>query len=164
MNILRKNWIILAIVLLAVCTLLQAAVVPKSVQTLELKPGWNLVTLTRPIVESDVSKFLDIRPMTLDADRKCYVLCASAEDLRIGVGYWVFAGEDVQPVELTQDLSQTSWETVTLSQGWNLLGVAENSDWQSQSAQVWQWLNGHFQKISKTEVTMGEGYWSAPNQ
>ena len=164
MNISRKNWIVLAVVLFAVCTLLQAAVVPQAPQTLELKPGWNLVTLEHPIVDDiEAKSFLALQPMTLDAVAKSYVRCTSLADLKIGAGYWVFAVNE-QEIQLTKDQSQTSWETAALKSDWNLLGVADNSDWQGQAAAIWQWLNGHFQKISITELTSGEGYWVTPKQ
>ena len=140
-----------------------AAVEPVASQKMELKPGWNLVTIQFPVVEADLERFLALQPMTLDAVTKSYVRCTSLADLKIGVGYWVFSANG-QEIQLTKDQSQTSWETATLKSGWNLLGVADNSAWQSQAAQVWQWLNGHFQKISKTALTSGEGYWAAPNQ
>ena len=159
MNISRKNWVVLAVVLFAGSVLLQAAVVPKSTQTVELKPGWNLVTLEHPIVDDiEAKSFLVLQPMTLDAETKSYVRCTSLADLKIGVGYWVFSANG-QEIQLTKDQSQTTWETATLKPGWNLLGVADNSDWQSQAAAVWQWLNGHFQKISKTAVAAGKAYW-----
>ena len=159
MNISRKNWVALAVVLFAGSVLLQAAVVPKSTQTVELKPGWNMVTLEHPIVDDmEAKSFLALQPMTLDAETKSYVRCTSLADLKIGVGYWVFSANG-QEIQLTKDQSQTTWETATLKPGWNLLGVADNSDWQSQAAAVWQWLNGQFQKIPKTAVKTGEGYW-----
>ena len=158
MNISRKNWVALAVVLFA-SAFLQAAVVPKSTQTVELKPGWNLVTLEHPIVDDiEAKSFLVLQPMTLDAETKSYVRCTSLADLKIGVGYWVFSANG-QEIQLTKDQSQTTWETATLKPGWNLLGVADNSDWIDQATAIWQWLDGKFQTITKEELKAGNAYW-----
>ena len=136
-----------------------AAVDPISSQRLELKPGWNLVTLTRPITSESAERFLALQPMKLDADNKCYVRCTSEDDIKVGVGYWIFSKTAQPPIYLVHDQSQTTWVTATLTQGWNLIGVANNSNWMIQATDIWQWLNDKFQRISKEELTIGEAYW-----
>ena len=91
-----------------------AAVDPVSSDKLELKAGWNLVTLTRPIVEEHISKFLSLQPMMLDADKVRYVRCTDKKDILVGVGYWVFSQDDVT-VEFTHDQSQKKWKAVSFS-------------------------------------------------
>ena len=135
------------------------AVVPGSSQKLELKPGWNLVTLTRPIVNASAEYFLSLRPMTLDIDTKCYVRCTSKDDLKVGVGYWIFSRTEQPPKDLVHDQTQTSYETAVPIGGWNLIGVAGNSTWMNQVTVIWQWLDGKFQTITKAELTTGEAYW-----
>ena len=136
-----------------------AAVDPGSSQKLELKPGWNLVTLTRPIADESATLFLSLKPMMLDTKNKCYVRCASKDDLKVGVGYWIFAKITPAPIDLVHEQSQTTWETAILTQGWNLIGVANNSTWMPKATDIWQWLNGKFQTITKEELTTGEAYW-----
>jgi len=51
-----------------------AAVDPVSSQKLELKPGWNLVTLTQPIADESATLFLSLKPN--DAGHQEQVLCA----------------------------------------------------------------------------------------
>ena len=159
MNISRKNWIALAVVLFAVCTLLQAAVVPSSSQKLELKQGWNLVTLKKPIVNDSAEDFLSLQPMTLDDETKCYVRCTSKDDLKVGVGYWIFSPTEQPPKDLVHDQTQTSYETAAPTGVWNFLGVADSSTWMDQAAAIWQWLDGKFQTITKEELKAGNAYW-----
>ena len=135
------------------------AVVPSSSQKLELKQGWNLVTLTRPIVNASAEYFLSLQPMTLDIDTKCYVRCTSKDDLKVGVGYWIFSQTDQPPKELVHDQTQTSYETAVPTDGWNLIGVADNPTWMNQVTVIWRWLDGKFQTITKEELTTGEAYW-----
>ena len=99
--------------------------------------------------------------MRVDSDKGCYVRCATITDLRPGVGYWVYSKTE-QSIELTHDQSQTTWETVGLIAGWNLVGVDEKATWQETAVDIWfwwQWTGDWFQKPAKSEVTLGEGYW-----
>ena len=136
-----------------------AAVDPVSSQKLELKPGWNLVTLTRPIVAESVTLFLSLKPLMLDAWNKCYVRCTSKDDIKIGVGYWIFSRTEQPPIDLVHEQTQTSYETAGLTNGWNLVGMANNSTWMSQADEIWQWLDGMFQTIAKEELPTGGAYW-----
>ncbi len=74
--------LLMAVMLMAVCA--QAAVVPSSKQMLELKPGWNLVTLTKPLdpMPGNVQKFLSLKPMRYDDACGAYVVCNDSENLR----------------------------------------------------------------------------------
>ena len=78
--------LVVAIMLLSVCV--QAAVVPSSKQTLELKPGWNLVTLAKPLdaMPGNVQKFLSLKPVFFDFRTFSFVFCNRAEDLKTGIG------------------------------------------------------------------------------
>ena len=46
-----------------------------------------------------------------------------------------------------------------MNNGWNLVGVADNSTWMNQATDIWQWLNGKFQKVSKEELKAGKAYF-----
>ena len=148
----------LLLLVFGACLAAFAAVKPINSQMIVLKPGWNLVTLERPIVASDAEQFLALRPMMLNAARKCLVCCEDREMLKIGAGYWIHVNE-AKTLELMRDQSQTTWETVGLRRGWNLVGVADNSTWQTQATEIWQWADGKFQIITKDELVEGKAYW-----
>ncbi len=148
---------LMMILFVMTCVAAIAAVKPVSSQTITLKPGWNLVTLERPVVEADMAKFLSLKPMKLDATGKCYVRCMEMADIKIGAGYWIYSNTE-RAVEFVTDQDKTSWETATLTSGWNLIGVADKSTWQSQAAVIWAWKDGQFQKVSQAELTAGVAY------
>ncbi len=151
----KKHLLILCLLL---CVAASAAVKPIDSQTIVLKPGWNLVTLERPIIAADAERFIALKPITMDSAKKYYVFCSDKDKLKIGAGYWIFS-KTAQTIELTRDQSQTTWETTELSKGWNLVGVADNSTWMNQVTDIWQWLNGKFQKVSPEEkLTGGKAY------
>ena len=127
-------------------------------QVLELTTGWNLVTLTSPVTEESMTHFLALQPMRLDTAKGCYVRCRDSKDIEVGGGYWVFSKTN-QSVMLVQDKSQVEWDAAKLLEGWNLIGVAENSDWMSQATGIWQWLNGLFQMVTDEQLSVGKAYW-----
>jgi len=151
----KKHLLILCLLL---CVAASAAVKPINSQTIVLKPGWNLVTLERPIIAADAERFIALKPMTMDSAKKSYVFCSDKNKLKIGTGYWIFS-KTAQTIELTRDQSQTTWETAGLGKGWNLIGVADNSTWMNQVTDIWQWLNGKFQKVSNAELAGGKAYF-----
>ena len=151
----KKHLLILCLLL---CVAASAAVKPINSQTIVLKPGWNLVTLERPVIAADAERFIALKPITLDAAQKSYVFCSDKDKLKIGTGYWIFS-KTAQTIELTRDQSQTTWETTELGNGWNLIGVADNSTWMNQATDIWQWLDGKFQKVSKEELAGGKAYF-----
>jgi len=87
------------------------------------------------------------------------VRCASKDDLKVGVGYWIFSRTEQPPIDLVHEQAQTNYEIAGLTEGWNLVGMADNSTWLNQAIEIWQWLNGKFQTITKEELTTGEAYW-----
>lgn len=123
---------ILPILFLLLCVAASAAVKPIGSQTIDLKPGWNLVTLERPVIAADAERFIALKPITLDAAQKGYVFCSDKDKFKIGTGYWIFS-KTAQTIELTREQSQTTWETTGLNNGWNLVGVADNSTWMDRS-------------------------------
>lgn len=149
--------LLMSVLLMAVCV--QAAVVPSSKQTLELKPGWNLVTLTRPLesMPSNMQKFLSLHPFSLDTGSQSYVRCEKAEDVLAGKGYWVFSSTQ-QTIELAQDISQTATQP-SLVKGWNLVGMLGDASWADSAASIWKWEDGHYKTIEKKDLKTGYAYW-----
>ena len=132
---------------------------------LRIQPGWNLLTIRRPFTSADAERFLALRPMVLDADNRCYVRCADSSRLVIGAGYWLFSHK-ARTIVLEHDQSQTSWITLGLKQGWNLIGVADGSAWQSKASSIWkyhwQWSGNPYQPITQAELISGQAYWAKP--
>ena len=128
-------------------------------QTLELHPGWNLVTLTRQLVSNvdGVQKFLSLKPMMFDTENFCYVFCDNADAVKPGVGYWVFSKRK-QTIELAQDVEQAVSQT-ELQAGWNLVGLLEESTWPSLNVEIWTWRNGRFKHVDKNDLRVGCTYW-----
>ncbi|MBP5638831.1 MAG: hypothetical protein J6X55_05110 [Victivallales bacterium] len=153
-----KNRILAMCLCVCAFTSVFAAVDPISSEKLELKAGWNLVTLTRPIVEEHIIKFLGFQPMTLDADKVGYVRCMDKKDIQIGVGYWVFSKKD-ETIEFTHDQNAKVWDTAGLTEGWNLIGVAKDSKWQKPATVIWQWNNGRFSLVDKDNLKSGKAYF-----
>ena len=153
----RMAVLLAAVMLLSVCV--QAAVVPSSKQTLELKAGWNLVTLTKPLdsMPSNIQKFLELKPIRYDADYRTYVFCVRGEDVKAGVGYWVFSREK-KTVELALDTTQTAAEP-SLKKGWNLVGMTDGAAWVNSVTTIWGWQDGSFKLLEKKDLKAGIAYW-----
>lgn len=145
---------------LILCMTSFSAVVPVSTLTLQLKPGWNLVTLTRPLesLQGNVNKFLLLKPLSFDRKSSAYVFCSHAEDLKPGVGYWIFSGKS-QMVELALDPTQTAVQP-TLKSGWNLVGMIDGATWPNAAVAIWGWKDGRFVQVNKTELQVGCAYWA----
>ena len=149
----------LCILLALLCANAHAALEPVAVQKLELKPGWNLVTLTRPLesMQSNVAKFLLLKPMRLDENANAYVACDKAEDVKAGIGYWVYASK-AQTVELAQGGAQAVQSD--LKTGWNLVGMTEGAAWADKATEIWAWRDGRFTMVQKSELQIGCAYWA----
>lgn len=115
-------------------------------QTLYLKQGWNLVTITKPLAESSgsVDTFLRLQPYEYDNVRKQYVRCLGKGDVIPGRAYWIFSRYG-QSVELEQAAAPVSLTLPELARGWNLLGYIENTEWPKDVSKILAWQNGHFQ-------------------
>ena len=138
-----------------ICLISFSAVVPVSTQTLQLRFGWNLVTLTWPLesMQSNVDKFLSLKPMAYDGDRRCYVACNRADDLNAGYGYWIFSRKS-QTVELALDPNQAAVQP-NLKAGWNLVGMTNGASWPKSAVVIWGWKNGRFVIVDKTKLQTG---------
>ncbi len=150
--------LVVAIMLLSVCV--QAAVVPSSKQVLELRFGWNLVTLKRPLdsMPGNLQKFLSLKPICFDMSKGTYMFCERAEDVKAGIGYWVFSSEK-KTVELALDTTQTV-VLPSLEKGWNLIGLTDDMSWPDLSMAIWSWRNGSFKLIEKKDLKVGDAYWA----
>ena len=132
---------------------------PQPSQTLELHPGWNIVTLTKPLKDSldGLQKFLWLKPIMFDAENSSLVVCDSADAVKAGIGYWVFS-RSRQTIELVQDTEQPVSQ-VELKQGWNFVGMTEESTWPDAASVIWTWQNGRFVPVEKAELQVGYSYW-----
>ena len=159
----RMGVLLAAVMLLAVSV--QGAVVPVSTQTLELKPGWNLVTLLKPLDSKPVNaqKLLALKVMCYDVKAGAYVSCDRLEDVKAGVGYWVFSQEK-QTIELALDVNSAAAEP-SLEKGWNLVGMTEGASWVKLDVPIWAWENGCFvQVVDKLKLQVGNAYWIYMNE
>jgi hypothetical protein len=132
---------------------------PQPTQILELRPGWNMVTVTKPLAckLDGVHKFLELKPIMQDVEHHAFVVCGNEADVKAGVGYWVFSRQS-QIVELVQDKEQAVQKT-ELQAGWNLVGMTEDSDWMSSVIVIWGWKNGRFVQVEKEDLQVGKAYW-----
>ena len=154
-----KKQIQLFVLGLFLCITAFSAVIPISVQTLQLKPGWNLVTLTRPLesMPGNIDKFLSLKPFAFDYNSRAYIRCNKAVDLKAGYGYWIYSDKS-QTVELALDTTQTVGQT-TLMKGWNLVGMTDEASWPNSTDFIWTWKNGRFVQVNQTELQVGNAYW-----
>ena len=154
-----KFALILSLLLISIVAF--AAPQPISTQVIELKPGWNLVTITRPLDDANknIERFLDLHPFMLNKEQKTYVQCLEKDDVKVGVGYWVFAKTAIS-IELTQDITRTSWDTADVSQSWDLIGQTEKSTWKDKVSSIYKWEDGRFQSVASSEVKVGLAYWT----
>ncbi len=150
---------LLTICLLACLSAFAAVVKDEDAISITLQPGWNLVTLSRSVTSDAITTFLALKPMRLSDNKQSLVQCKNASEVKIGAGYWIYS-TTTKSVSLPFDQSQTSWTTVGLTSGWNLIGNASKSTWQSKATTIWQWLNGAYQPTSSGELTLGKGYWA----
>lgn len=154
--------ILSAFVLLFLSVIAYAAVEPKASQKLQLKIGWNLVTIVKPLADANqnIEKFLALYPYTIDTATNSYVRCTTKDDIKVGIGYWIYVSDLSQTTsELVLDVTQNSWITTDATASWNLLGYAEKSSWQSKIPQIWQWQDGRFQLINSSELPYGYACW-----
>ena len=154
----RMAVLMVAVMLLSVCV--QAAVVPSSKQTLELKPGWNLVTLMKPLDSKPVNlqKLLELKLVRYDVDCGAYVFCDRSEDVKAGVGYWVFS-QKKQTIELALDVDSAVMQP-TVTKGWNLVGMTDGASWPDSAVAIWGWQDGSFKPIEKKDLKVGNAYWA----
>ena len=118
-----------------------------------------MVTLTKPLdsMPNNIQKFLELRPVRYDADYRTYVFCVQGEDVKAGVGYWVFSREK-KTVELALDTTQTAAEP-SLKKGWNLVGMTDGAAWVNSVTTIWGWQDGSFKLFEKKDLKAGIAYW-----
>jgi len=144
--------------------------------TLELEPGWNLVSL--PIAPDDPLPQAVFGGVSLGTvweyapEQGCYV---EAEQIQPGRGYWVYApvpagwADDPLP-PLTVTGSNTRGITVPLHAGWNLLGpisyepygalpvpLTMSSGTRVQAGTVWAWRDNRYYQVDS--LPCGTGAW-----
>jgi len=141
-------------------TAVLAAPRPVETQDVVLKRGWNLITLMKPIEESEpLRNLLKMNLVTLDSHRRHYTRCASAQELKVGTGYWVYCNEDSKSFSLTVDITKTDWEPTDAETGANLLGVTSKSDWMDNATSIQEWSNNKWITVKPEDVKQGQVYW-----
>ena len=133
--------------------------VPEPTQILELRPGWNMVALSKPLKNKPdgVQKFLSLKPMAMDADHSSIVICGDETAVKAGIGYWVYS-RIRQSVELVQD-TETPVSQTELTPGWNFVGMTEDTSWAESATEIWTWRNGRFVPVEKEDLQVGKAYW-----
>ena len=154
----RVSVLLMVVIMLSLCV--QGAVVPVSTQTLELKPGWTLVTLMKPLDSKPVNlqKLLELKLVRYDVDCGAYVFCDRSEDVKAGVGYWVFS-QKKQTIELALDVDSAVVQP-TVTKGWNLVGMTDGASWPDSAVVIWGWQDGSFKPIEKKDLKVGNAYWA----
>ena len=109
----------------------------------------------------NVQKFLSLKPVRFNVGFWAYVFCERAEDVKAGVGYWVFSHEK-QTVELALDVNQTVVQP-SVEKGWNLVGMTDGSAWADSATAIWGWVNGSFKLLEKKDLKVGNAYWALFN-
>jgi len=121
---------------------------------LALEPGWNLVALRRPVTAESVGQLLAASPLRLESE--AYVRCTKAEEIQVGVGYWVFA-ETARRIELVPDMSQEAGD-IELVKGWNLVGTdREVPAWLPLAKEIYVWEAAGYRLTPK--AIPGLGMW-----
>ena len=85
-------------------------------------------------------------------------LGAFLEDMKAGVGYWVFSREK-KTVELALDTTQAAVEP-SLEKGWNLVGMTDGASWADSATAIWGWQDGSFKLLEKKDLKAGIAYWA----
>ena len=156
---------VMAVMMLSISA--TGAVVPstEAEQRLQLKPGWNLVTLTRPLdsMSGNIDLFLKLKPIEFDVKSNTYKFCSRPEDIKVGVGYWIFCKESKKE-SFSLDNTQTVVQP-TLKAGWNLVGMTDGATWPQSAEVIWEWKNGRFVVVKDTKLLeKGKGYWAFINK
>jgi len=129
------------------------------VLTIELSPGWNLVSVPFDVARTAFGDAIE--DDVLGWDDGDYV---ATQDLQAGLGYWVRA-----PAAATVVLSGTNQldTTVTAAKGWQLVGTVLKSDGSvgvtvGSSAQImWAWDASAqtYAAVAANSYVIGQGYW-----
>ena len=121
---------------------------------LDLEPGWNLVSLVRPITAESIGQLLDASPLRLESE--AYVQCTAVEEIQPGVGYWVFT-KARKRIELMPDLSQAAGKDIDLAKGWNLVGTSrEVPEWLPLAKEMYIWESVY---LPTNKPMPGLGIW-----
>ena len=125
---------------------------------LRIQPGWNLLTIRRPLTSDDAKRFLVLQPLALDADNMCYVRCAEPSRLAVGAGYWLFSFKER---DIVLEHGQGAGQAIGLSDGWNLIG-AVGGDWPDAADLILKWGRIMYLPVTENQGTEGRAYWALP--
>ena len=129
-----------------------------SLSVLRIQPGWNLLTIRRPLTTDDAERFLALHPLALDADNMCYARCAEPSQLAVGAGYWLFS---FKARDIVLEHGQGAGQAIGLADGWNLIG-AEGSNWPVAASLILKWGRIMYMPVKEEQVTEGRAYWALP--
>ena len=134
------------------------AVEPKAVQTLELQPGWNLVTLEGTPLQPE--RLLALKPLLFDETSRSYIQYSTATALARGSAVWIHCVK-AQSVEVPLAVTTvTTPEPTPGAAEWSQVGAASASPpWLSQVTLPffrWEPQRGF---VPANEAVKGQGYW-----
>lgn len=125
-------------------------------EILQLRPGWNLLALTRELTEDEEAELLSRHPFVFDIENHSYIQTTL---LWPGLGFWMFSRK-ADKITLKGD-ELLDW-TLTKPDipGWHLMGMAADNAIPSWAGSVWEWNGRRFTEPSSTELLKrGHAYW-----
>ncbi|MDQ0288539.1 fibronectin type 3 domain-containing protein [Oligosphaera ethanolica] len=125
-----------------------------------LLAGWNMISVPLNLTVESQESLLSYSPFTLDGDLGSYIL---ANSVLPGKAYWIFAASpDYLP--LAGDVPQNG--NLELGDGWNFVGVVEETFLPAAEYIVWEWALGSYRPpvVINNEICLevGKGYWIMP--
>ncbi len=126
---------------------------------INLMPGWNLVSIPYTLIETDVATIFNLKSGDFiwqwNTEKNLYTIpkIFNPQD-----GYWLYSATSRQ---ISIEGMQTSSHFISLSPGWNLVGVSRNMSVQlvnsSIKGAIWGW-DGTFNKESQNLIK-NKAYW-----
>ena len=124
--------------------------------TINLKPGWNLITPTLNLLDDSIDELLDFGVFTLADDNTTY-LNATREDIVPGKGLWIFTHESHDLDVLGTPVDE--WE-LSFGNDLSLIGVLEDIDAQQlpDNLIIWEWTRLGY-RLLNGGLKAGKAYW-----
>jgi hypothetical protein len=142
------------------------SVMPGSVHSLTVEPGWNLISLPAMPQNASIDRLLisdrgeplfhgDV--FEWDADAQAF---AAVAVLEAGVGYWMYCPlSESETIEYSVPVDET-YSPQPLRPGWNLVGpVNETGDTADFDGMALSYRNGRYERTATARMQNGRGYW-----